>query len=153
MSGDVVSFVNVTSVTREDSGVYRCEARNDLSTQSYEEQVFVTGPPYVKPMPNVTGLVGQTIVLYCPVTGYPIEKIFWKKGNFYTTAFFYINQFFVGQGGRELPSSERQRVYSNGTLEMRDANRELDQGQYLCGAANARGDQHTRHVHVQVLSK
>lgn len=81
MSGDVVSFVNVTSVTRDDAGVYRCEARNELASVVFQEQVFVSGSPYVKPMQNVTILVGQNVAVHCPVTGYPLDRIYWKKGD------------------------------------------------------------------------
>lgn len=54
-------------------------------------------------------------------------------------------------GGRELPSTERQRVYENGTLIVSEANRELDEGIYVCRAVNQKGDSYTSNLHIQVL--
>ena len=56
-------------------------------------------------------------------------------------------------GGRELPSTERHRVYENGTLIISDANRDLDEGVYVCKALNEKGEAHSRNLFLQVLSK
>ena len=56
-------------------------------------------------------------------------------------------------GGRELPSTERHRVYENGTLIISEANRELDEGVYVCKAINEKGETHSRNLYLQVLSK
>jgi hypothetical protein len=56
-------------------------------------------------------------------------------------------------GGRELPSTERHIVFENGTLIISAASRELDEGVYVCRAVNEKGEQHSRNIQVQVLSK
>lgn len=60
---------------------------------------------------------------------------------------------FCCAGGRELPSTERQKVYENGTLVVSEASRELDEGVYVCRASNDQGEHFTRSIHIQVLSK
>lgn len=81
MSGDVVSFVNVSSASRDDGGIYRCDARNEVGVVSFQERLFISGPPWVKPMHNVSTLVSGDLWIHCPATGYPIERIFWRKGE------------------------------------------------------------------------
>ena len=81
MNGDVVSYVNISSVGQEDAGVYRCEARNDAGSVHHEEQVFVSGPPFIKPLGNITVLSGDSLSIRCPVTGFPIQKLLWTKGK------------------------------------------------------------------------
>lgn len=41
---------------------------------------FFTGPPFVRAMRNTSVVSGQTAVMHCRVTGYPIHSISWKKG-------------------------------------------------------------------------
>lgn len=80
INGDVVSYVNISSVGQEDGGVYRCEARNEAGSVFHSEEIFVTGPPFIKPVGNVSVLAGKSIAIRCPVTGYPIQRISWLKG-------------------------------------------------------------------------
>lgn len=42
---------------------------------------FLTGPPYVRLMPNVSAVAGEPLYIPCPVAGYPIDSIIWDKGN------------------------------------------------------------------------
>ena len=56
-------------------------------------------------------------------------------------------------GGRELTSTERRKVYDNGTLIVSEASRELDEGIYVCRAVNQKGDSSSGNLHIQVLSK
>jgi len=42
----------------------------------------VTGPPVVRPMPNVSAIAGQSLSLMCPVGGWPIEQISWFQSEF-----------------------------------------------------------------------
>ena len=55
-------------------------------------------------------------------------------------------------GGRELPSTERQKVFENGTLILSETSRELDEGIYVCRASNDQSEHFTRSIHIQVLS-
>lgn len=82
INGDVVSYVNISAVGQEDGGVYRCEARNEAGSVYHSEEIFVMGPPFIKPVGNVTVLSGASIAIRCPVTGYPIQRVSWLKGMF-----------------------------------------------------------------------
>lgn len=42
--------------------------------------LFFAGPPYVRPMPNVSAVAGEPLYIPCPVAGYPIDSITWEKG-------------------------------------------------------------------------
>ena len=42
---------------------------------------IVTGSPYIRLIPKVTAVAGETLRLKCPVAGYPIEEIYWEKGK------------------------------------------------------------------------
>ncbi|XP_042142403.1 Down syndrome cell adhesion molecule homolog [Ixodes scapularis] len=115
-AGDVVSYVNVTSSTRDDGGLYRCEASNELGSAWHDDRIDVRGPPRVRPMGNLTVTSGTTLMYHCPFTGHPAPKVTWSRG------------------GRDLPHNERQRTFDNGTIIVVDVTREADEGVYTCKA-------------------
>lgn len=80
--GFVNSFVNITRIQSEDGGTYECLASNDIANVGHSSRINIYGPPFVKPMRNISVLAGHMLVLKCPVSGYPIEKITWEKGNY-----------------------------------------------------------------------
>lgn len=43
---------------------------------------FYIGLPYIRLIPKVTAVAGETLHLKCPVAGYPIEEIHWERGKF-----------------------------------------------------------------------
>lgn len=50
---------------------------------------YVTGLPYIRLIPKVTAIAGETLRLKCPVAGYPIEEIQWEQGRkFFAAAIF-----------------------------------------------------------------
>ncbi len=42
---------------------------------------FVSGPPYVHPIPELKAVVGKEFSFMCPASGYPIDRISWSKGK------------------------------------------------------------------------
>jgi hypothetical protein len=38
------------------------------------------GPPFIREMPDVNAISGETLVIHCPIGGYPISETSWKKG-------------------------------------------------------------------------
>ncbi|KAG8201074.1 hypothetical protein JTE90_002747 [Oedothorax gibbosus] len=131
--GFVNSFVNITRLQPEDGGTYECLGSNDISTVGHTARLNVYGPPFVKPMRNVSVLAGSSLVVRCPVSGYPIEKIIWEKGE------------------SKLPQNRRQQVFANGTLIINNVDRSSDEGTYRCIAENKEGESAFRDVGVKVL--
>ncbi|KFM78043.1 Down syndrome cell adhesion molecule-like protein Dscam2, partial [Stegodyphus mimosarum] len=131
--GFVNSFVNITRLQPEDGGTYECLASNDIASVGHSGKLNVYGPPFVKPMRNISVLAGNTLVIRCPVSGYPVEKIIWEKGE------------------SKLPQNRRQQVFSNGTLIINNVDRNSDEGTYRCIAENREGENAFRDVGVKVL--
>ncbi|GIY57259.1 down syndrome cell adhesion molecule-like protein Dscam2, partial [Caerostris extrusa] len=73
----VVSFLNISKILVEDGGEYWCEASNDVGSASHSARLNVFGPAFVRPMPNVTAISGENLMLRCPYGGYPIKSIRW----------------------------------------------------------------------------
>ncbi|XP_064480163.1 cell adhesion molecule Dscam1-like [Ornithodoros turicata] len=131
--GFVNSFVNVTAARTEDGGYYECRASNDVETVSHGARLRVRGPPFVRPMKNMSVLAGTTLTVSCPAAGHPISEIVWYKG------------------GSKLPQSKRQSVYPNGTLTVQKVERSSDEGSYKCVVSNAKGDTASMEMFVTVL--
>lgn len=150
LNGDVVSYVNISSVQVGDSGLYTCSGSNSAGSVSHSEYIHVTGPLSIKQMRNQTVLAGQTVVLVCPVLGYPFEFVrFSKLLKNENTAIAEASSSnlidevslpsFNEEKHRLVPvkSSERIRVLDNGTLIINQVNRELDGGLYRCEAGDS----------------
>ena len=52
-----------------------------MGTIAHSARVDIMGPPGIKPMDNMTAIMGQTYQLYCPYTGYPIDEVYFTKGK------------------------------------------------------------------------
>lgn len=96
---------------------------------------FTTGMPYIRLIPKVTAVAGETLQLKCPVAGYPIEEIHWERG------------------GRELPEDLRQKVLPDGTLQINPVEKKADSGVYTCWARNKQGQTARRSGEVTVIGK
>lgn len=75
-----MSYVNITDIHVEDGGEYTCSAENAVSNVRHTARLDVYGPPFVRTMPNMSVVAGQTTTLKCPISGYPIESVTWIKG-------------------------------------------------------------------------
>lgn len=91
------------------------------------------GLPYIRLIPKVTAVSGETLNLKCPVAGYPIEEIHWERG------------------GRELPDDIRQRVQPDGSLTISPVQKHTDSGVYTCWARNKQGHSARRSGEVTVI--
>ncbi|XP_060519429.1 cell adhesion molecule Dscam2 isoform X3 [Cylas formicarius] len=130
---DVISHVNITNIKAEDGGEYACNAHNSVGKVMHSARVNVYGLPFIREMPKVIGIAGISLVIKCPVAGYPIESISWERD------------------GQVLPLIRRQRVYSNGTLVVEQTQRKEDAGTYTCQAQNRQRNSARRDVEVQVI--
>ena len=58
---------------------FQCTAENRVGKVEHSATLHVYGAPYVRPMANVAAVAGKRLVLNCPVSGYPIESIWWEN--------------------------------------------------------------------------
>ncbi|VEN52804.1 unnamed protein product, partial [Callosobruchus maculatus] len=105
----------------EDGGEYTCTAENRAGKTSHSARLNIYGMPYIRLIPKVTAVAGETLRLKCPVAGYPIEEIHWERG------------------GSELPVDLRQKVQADGTLIIHPVEKKADSGVYTCWARNKQG--------------
>ncbi|XP_015905678.1 cell adhesion molecule Dscam1 isoform X1 [Parasteatoda tepidariorum] len=120
-SGEVVSYLNFTSIDVSDSGLYQCEAFNEAGSIQHSKRLNVFGPLFIRPLSNLTALAESRFAVYCPFGGFPFDNIVWKKE------------------GRILPVNQRQRVYPNGTLVIEGVQPRVDDGRYSCEVASSQG--------------
>nr|XP_045608775.1 Down syndrome cell adhesion molecule-like protein Dscam2 isoform X3 [Procambarus clarkii] len=130
--GEVVSQVNLSSVTVRDGGSYTCTAHNTHGSVAHSARLNVYGPPFVRAMPNVTAVAGEDVRLWCPAGGFPAPTITWRRE------------------GLSLPTSLRQEVVMNGTLVVRSANHD-DVGRYTCVVSGRQGETTASHTFLHVL--
>ncbi|XP_054708130.1 cell adhesion molecule Dscam2-like [Uloborus diversus] len=135
--GHVMSYVNITDVHLEDGGEYTCSAANAIAAVRHTARLDVYGPPFVRPMVNVSVVAGQTFVLKCPFSGYPIDSVTWLKD------------------GATLPINHRQKLVSMGRLEIQDIQRRADEGAYKCRvfSPDKKRAEGTLHINVLVAPK
>ncbi|XP_017879718.1 Down syndrome cell adhesion molecule-like protein Dscam2 isoform X3 [Ceratina calcarata] len=131
--GDVISHVNISHVMVEDGGEYSCTAENRAGKVTHAARLNVYGLPYIRLIPKVTAVAGETLRLKCPVAGYPIEEIKWERAN------------------RELPDDLRQKVLQDGTLVISSVQKKTDAGVYTCSARNKQGHSARRSGDVAVI--
>lgn len=92
VNGDVVSYLNITSIHANDGGLYKCTASSKVGTAEHSAKINVYGLPYIRPMEKKAIVAGETLVVTCPVAGYPIKSIVWERGNLKTSEFSNILQ-------------------------------------------------------------
>ncbi|XP_076288258.1 Down syndrome cell adhesion molecule 2 isoform X4 [Lasioglossum baleicum] len=131
--GDVISHVNISHAMVEDGGEYSCTAENRAGKATHAARLNVYGLPYIRLIPKVTAVAGETLRLKCPVAGYPIDEIKWERAN------------------RELPDDLRQKVLGDGTLVITSVQKKIDTGGYTCSAKNKQGHSARRSGDVAVI--
>ncbi|XP_053408969.1 cell adhesion molecule DSCAM-like isoform X3 [Mercenaria mercenaria] len=130
-AGDVVSYVNISSVTLLAGGDYRCVATNVVGEAEHTSRMNVYGEPYIRTMRNVTATANEKLFIKCYVTGYPIKSVSWYRDS------------------RRLPLNHLQQVV-NGTLTILKVQR-YDAGKYTCEAVNSAGKGTQESVFVTVV--
>lgn len=80
VNGDVVSNLNVTATHTNDGGLYRCIASSKVGSADHAARINVYGLPFVRSMEKQAIVAGGTLIVHCPVAGYPIDTIVWERG-------------------------------------------------------------------------
>ncbi|XP_043064021.1 Down syndrome cell adhesion molecule-like protein Dscam2 isoform X25 [Drosophila ficusphila] len=133
VNGDVVSYLNITSVHANDGGLYKCIAKSKVGIAEHSAKLNVYGLPYIRQMEKKAIVAGETLIVTCPVAGYPIDSIVWERDN------------------RALPINRKQKVFPNGTLIIENVERNSDQATYTCVAKNQEGYSARGSLEVQVM--
>ncbi|XP_034653901.1 Down syndrome cell adhesion molecule-like protein Dscam2 isoform X16 [Drosophila subobscura] len=134
VNGDVVSYLNITSVHANDGGLYKCIAKSKVGEAEHSAKLNVYGLPYIRQMEKKAIVAGETLIVTCPVAGYPIDSIVWERDN------------------RALPINRKQKVFPNGTLIIENVERNSDQATYTCVAKNQEGYSARGSLEVQVMA-
>ncbi|XP_076306911.1 cell adhesion molecule Dscam1-like isoform X2 [Tachypleus tridentatus] len=129
----VNSYVNISSVSSSDGGIYSCTAENIVGRVTYSARLDVYGPPYIRPMDNITVLAGRSATVQCPFSGFPLKKVFWGKGE------------------KRLPYNHRQRPFPNGTFMLEDIEHQ-DFGWYSCVATDGQGRKAKKELWIDVAT-
>ncbi|XP_026739264.1 Down syndrome cell adhesion molecule-like protein Dscam2 [Trichoplusia ni] len=80
-NGDVVSYLNLTSVRPEDGGRYTCRAHNSRGAVEHSTRLNVYGPPSLRSIGPIRVVAGVNTTIYCPYSGFPISDIRWQRGG------------------------------------------------------------------------
>ncbi|XP_038220869.1 Down syndrome cell adhesion molecule-like protein Dscam2 [Zerene cesonia] len=80
-SGEVVSYLNLTSVRAEDGGRYTCRAHNSRGAADHSARLNVYGPPSIRSIAPVRAVAGANTTVHCPYSGFPISEIRWQRGG------------------------------------------------------------------------
>lgn len=94
-----------------------------------------TGPPYVRANGPVKAIAGEDLILDCPFSGYPIDKIKWERA------------------GQEVLSNTRYFVSSiqqGGSLKIAQVDPNHDAGIYTCIAKSRNGEEARRDIQLIV---
>ncbi|XP_013175788.1 PREDICTED: Down syndrome cell adhesion molecule-like protein Dscam2 [Papilio xuthus] len=80
-NGDVVSYLNITSVRAADGGRYTCRAHNSRGAAEHSTRLNVYGAPSIRSIGPLRVVAGVNATVYCPYSGFPISEIRWQRGG------------------------------------------------------------------------
>lgn len=135
VNGDVVSNLNISAIHTIDGGIYKCVASSKVGSAEHQAKISVYGAPFVRSMEKQAIVAGGTLIVHCPVAGYPIDTIVWERDS------------------RVLPTIKKQKVFPNGTLIIENVERSSDQATYVCVAKNSQGHSARGTLEVQVMGE
>lgn len=130
--GEVISYVNISSVDIIYGGEYTCKVSNEVGTISHSNRLNVYGIPWVRPMKNITATANQPLIITCYVAGYPVSSVIWSKD------------------GTALPHNHLQHIVG-GTLTIDKVQKRHDSGKYVCTARNSNGQGSNQSVYINIV--
>ncbi|CAN7938942.1 unnamed protein product, partial [Ixodes hexagonus] len=115
IGSQVISVLNVTGISAEDSGLYGCRASNEVGSVAHWARVGVHGKIFVhQALTNVSAVPGKDVWIQCRYGGFPVDSVSWYKDD------------------ALLPRNVRQSVDNDGNLRIRDIAGSVDAGEYSC---------------------
>ncbi|NWQ58953.1 CEPU1 protein, partial [Neopipo cinnamomea] len=119
-------YLEITGITREQSGEYECSASNDVSAPVVQRvKVTVNYPPYISDAKSTGVPVGQKGILLCEASAVPSANFQWYKDD---------KRLAEGQKGLKV---ENKAFFSRLTFFNVS---EQDYGNYTCVASNQLGN-------------
>ncbi|XP_036393191.1 opioid-binding protein/cell adhesion molecule homolog isoform X2 [Megalops cyprinoides] len=118
-------YVEITAITKEQSGVYECSSNNDVAAPDVRTvQVTVNYPPYILNARSTGAPVGQKGILQCEASAVPVADFEWYKED---------RRLLNGLNGVKIETKGKQSklVFFNVSEE--------DYGNYTCVALNTMG--------------
>lgn len=140
-SGEILSYLNISEVHGEDSGVYTCVASNIVGIMEHSARVNIFGQIFVKEMSPLILVAGQNVQIPCYYGGFPVDKIVWQKDSRNLVEF-------AVNGKRDAGKFS---IFPNGTLQIIRIATEVDKGRYTCQVSNRKGEVASGHVDVNVM--
>uniref|UniRef100_A0A8C9L2R9 Neurotrimin n=1 Tax=Pavo cristatus TaxID=9049 RepID=A0A8C9L2R9_PAVCR len=119
-------YLEITGITREQSGEYECSASNDVAAPVVQRvKVTVNYPPYISDAKSTGVPVGQKGILMCEASAVPSADFQWYKDD---------KRLAEGQKGLKV---ENKAFFSRLTFFNVS---EQDYGNYTCVASNQLGN-------------
>ncbi|XP_073909095.1 hemicentin-2 isoform X2 [Castor canadensis] len=125
----------LSSVSPMDSGDYECQATNEVGLASRRTTLVVYVPPSIREdsrKANVSGMAGQSLMLECDASGFPVPEVMWFKD------------------GQLIPKADSHRLLDGAWSLYFPRIQEGDAGLYSCRAENQAGSAQ-RDFHLLVL--
>ncbi|NWI20986.1 OBCAM protein, partial [Crypturellus soui] len=119
-------YLEITGITREQSGEYECSAANDVAVPDVRKvKVTVNYPPFISNAKNTGASVGQKGILQCEASAVPVAEFQWFKED---------TRLANGLDGVRIENKGRM-----STLTFFNVS-EKDYGNYTCVATNKLGN-------------
>ncbi|XP_046970773.1 hemicentin-1-like [Vanessa cardui] len=112
--------IHIKNIKTDDTGYYKCMARNEIGEDSHGIELYVEYPPSIEESDeNINIVKGDQVTLVCSLDGFPYPDIRWFKNKY------------------EINETSKYRTHNDNVLRFRGSLN--DAGVYTCVASNALG--------------
>ncbi|XP_018422619.1 PREDICTED: opioid-binding protein/cell adhesion molecule homolog isoform X1 [Nanorana parkeri] len=119
-------YLEITGITRDQSGLYECSAANEVSTPDVRRlRITVNYPPFISDARNTGASVGQKGILRCSALAVPLAEFQWYKED---------ARLSNGLGGVRIENKDHMSFLTFFNVS------EKDYGNYTCVASNKLGN-------------